>query len=123
MKGRLLLALAIGLGVAAIIALLEITTALGAHPHWRTQLFLSGAGLGTLLALIITQFGFVPRTIGLSILVIGAYVTADYGKARFAASFAEDAVAGQMWFYGWHALAIGFIAHVSSTAYERLTPA
>lgn len=123
MTGRLAISAAIGLGAAALFYLFEVTTLAGAHPQWTGQLFVSGAAIGTLLALVLTQFAFVPRTILLSLVVIGAYVTADYGKSRFAASFAEDAIAGQMWFYGWHVLAIAMIAHVISTAYERLSPA
>jgi hypothetical protein len=33
-------------------------------------------------------------------------LTVWIGKARFSASYAEDAVAGRMWFFGW----IGIVA-------------
>ncbi len=120
---RIVVAVGIGLVTALIFYLIELTTLAGAHPRWVNQLFYSGAGLGTVIAVIAIQFAFVPRTIALSFLVIAAYLTADYGKARFAASFAEDAVAGQMWYFGWHALCIAMIAHVMSSTYELLRPA
>ena len=120
MRSRLTLSIGTGFGVATMISLLEVTTALGAHPQWRAQLFLSGALAGTMLAVIVTQFDFVKRTLGLSFLAIAAWLSADYGKARFAASFAEDRIAGQMWFYGWHILCIALVAHVVSATYEHL---
>jgi len=117
---RLGVAVCFGLGTAALIYLVDLSTLVGAHPRWAGGLFASGALLGTLLALLSLQLSFVPRTIGLSLLVIGAYLTADYGRMVFAASYAEDRIAGKMWFYGWHILSIGLVAHVISVSYEKL---
>jgi hypothetical protein len=119
---RIVTAVGVGLTTALLVYLIELTTRAGAHPLWADQLFYSGAGLGTVLAVIAIQFAFVPRTIALSFLAVAAYLTADYGKARFAASFAEDTVAGQMWYLGWHALCIAGIAHVISSTYELSRP-
>ncbi|WP_108816496.1 hypothetical protein [Loktanella sp. Alg231-35] len=120
---RIVIAVGIGLIAALVLYVAGVTTLAGAHPRWADQLFYSGAGLGTVLALIAIQFAFVPRTIALSVTVIAAYLVADFGKTRFAASFAEDVVAGQMWFFGWHVLCITIIAHVMSSLYEQLRSA
>jgi len=37
---------------------------------------------------------------------------------RFAASYAENAFAGQMWFFGWHAVCIFAMATIVTTAYR-----
>ena len=43
-------------------------------------------------------------------------IVAVVGKARFAASYADDQFAGQMWFFGWIGAALGFagLIHVLS---------
>ncbi|MEO1639786.1 MAG: hypothetical protein AAFU41_11130 [Pseudomonadota bacterium] len=117
---RLGTAICFGVGASALIFLLDLARLTGAHPGWAGHLFLSGTFLGSLLAFLVVHLQFVPRTIGLSLLVIGAYLTADYGRMLFTAPFAEDRIAGQMWFYGWHVLCITLVAHIISVSYERL---
>ena len=99
----------------------DVTTLAGAHPQWALQLAVSGIVLGTGLAALILRVPFVLRTVALSVLAICAYVVARYGKGQFAASFAEDAFAGQLWFFGWHVLSIAMVAHLVCASYAQLS--
>ncbi len=44
------------------------------------------------------------------LLTLAALAAATWGKAEFAASFAEDALAGRFWFFGWIGTAAGATA-------------
>jgi hypothetical protein len=89
-----------------------LTQALGAHPFWASKVTLIGAPAGLVIAGIFYGFG-VPRRVGvvaMSIVTAAALAGAAKGKAAFAASYAEDQLAGQIWFYGWIIAAAGFSA-------------
>ena len=114
-------AIFLGVVAALVFYVADVSTLAGADPAWSGSLLASGAVLGTVLALATLHIEFVPRTIGLSLLCIGAYLTADYGRQVFTASLAKDEIAQQMWFYGWHVFCIAMIAHVISSTYQQLT--
>ena len=78
---------------------------LGAHPWWAVQVALIGAPIGAVLALLPWLNGR-RFLIGLGVLVVAGAVAA-YGKTQFAASFAEDAFAGRLWYFGWIGVALG----------------
>lgn len=100
--------------------------ALGAHPFWATQVLWIGAPIGILLALLATLRGKVGfALLGGIALSTAAYGTATYGRIAFAASYAEDAVAGQLWYVGWIALAAGTaltLASLPAHIYSRQIP-
>jgi hypothetical protein len=53
----------------------------------------------------------------LGLLVLGlAIAAATYGKAQFAASFAEDSFAGRLWYFGWIGIAAGDAIIVAALA-------
>lgn len=81
----------------------ELTLLLGAHPWWAATVLWIGTGLGLALAGLAVYLGvsYSTRLIAASLLTAAAYATASFGKNRFAASFAEDTFAGQMWYFGW----------------------
>lgn len=88
-------------------AFLGLSLALGAHPFWTTSIAVIGAPVGAVLGIVLrygSWSGALPALVG-GVLTAVAYGTAHLGKTRFAASFAEDAVAGQMWYFGWIATA------------------
>ena len=98
--------------VAAVIAIvvviamawLGLTIILGAHPiAWPIQIALIGAPIGAIIAFIAGMI--VPsktlRVIVFAVLLIAAFGSARYGQVEFAASFAEDQLAGQFWYFGW----------------------
>lgn len=96
------------IGAIAIVAA-GLSERLGAHPFWAVKTggigAAIGAGLAVVLALLRTK---VALRIGLGVAVLVAgYAAARLGAARFAASYAEDALAGRMWFFGWIGAAAG----------------
>lgn len=93
---------------AALCYGLSLFTALGAHPLWATQVLIVGALIAMTLHAVLR-----PRVTAkfavMIVVCLVAYGVATYGKTAFAASYAEDAFAGQLWFFGWHvAAATGF---------------
>ncbi|WP_171175956.1 hypothetical protein [Ruegeria sp. HKCCD8929] len=78
-----------------------------------------GLPIGVLLAAAAWALAVptVLRLIGFGLLTVVAFGIAHFGKTRFAASFAEDALAGQAWYFGWIAtcaLAVALIASLLS---------
>ncbi len=105
-----------------------LTQALGAHPWWADKVIWFGLGLGLLLSVILwgLRASRTIRMIGLTVLTIAAFATAYVGKSRFAASYAEDALAGQMWYFGWIAtctFALAILATVAWPTRQRHSPA
>lgn len=92
-------ALILGLGHGGL------TQALGAHPFWAGKVTLIGAPLGVLLFWAGQAMGARWITAACALLALVSYAVAFQGKARFAASYAEDRFAGQLWFFGWIATA------------------
>jgi len=77
--------------------------ALGAHPWWAARTGLVGAPIGLGLFALAGRIGIGPgRLLPLALGGLAlAVAAATLGKARFAASFAEDTLAGRFWFFGW----------------------
>jgi len=96
------------LGAALVMALAwsGVPLALGAHPFWAVKVGYFGVGAGLLAVALLAAIGLRARMLGvmglLSMIVAGAI--ASEGKARFAASYGDDLVAGRMWFFGWIAI-------------------
>lgn len=103
---------AIGLAAAAVAYFLALPLKLGAHPFWADQAIFWGAPIGIILGLIAARMSYLVSLIGMIAVTGGAYAVAHIGKSRFAASYAEDAFGGQMWFFGWHAVAIFAVAAI-----------
>ncbi len=118
---KLGLAILSALILAAVFYLAGGLTLAGAHPSWADQVLVSGVVIGTILAIATTRLPGQLRVIGFSVLAIGSYLVAYSGKARFVASFAEDAFAGQMWYFGWHALCVFMVAGTISATHRQLT--
>lgn len=79
---------------------------LGAHPWWATRVIWIGLPIGLVLAGLagVAYSGRFARVAAFALLTLAAIATTYIGKTRFAASYAEDAVAGQMWYFGWIAI-------------------
>lgn len=92
---------------------------LGAHPWWGLKVALIGAPIGLALGLILSRIGILQSTVICLILLSLAYGAAYYGKTQFAASYAEDAFAGQLWYFGWIATAAGLSALIPSVLIPR----
>ena len=92
---------------AALVVILAansgLTETLGAHPFWAISVAWIGVPIGLVLALTSKTLGvaWLLRVAFFLLCVVAAYALAALGKERFAASYAEDRLAGQMWYFGW----------------------
>ena len=109
---KLVIPAVVGLAAAAVAYFFALPLKFGAHPFWSDQVVYWGAPIGVVVGLAATRFSDRAAFIGLVVLALASYAIAVYGKARFAASYAEDAFGGQMWFFGWHAVVIFAIAAI-----------
>ncbi|MBB5514411.1 hypothetical protein FHS89_000409 [Rubricella aquisinus] len=104
---RNLIAVLVGVAVAVGFGFSGATATLGAHPFWAMDIGWIG-GIAGAVALIGAFLSGVPRRwlrlVAVLMLPL-AGVSAAWGKMRFAASYAEDAFAGQVWYFGWIAVA------------------
>lgn len=88
--------------MAVILAfIMKAPLMLGAHPFWATKVLLIGAPIGIALALLARPAPYRLRLVTLAALTCVAFGVTYYGKTAFAASYAEDHLAGQFWFFGW----------------------
>jgi len=99
---------AIALILPILLAWLGLSRALGAHPFWEVQTIAIGAPIGVALGFAMQWGGLnlKVRLITLVALLLGAMAVATYGKAEFVASYADDRLAGQLWFFGWIAVGV-----------------
>ena len=113
---------------AALVVILAansgLTESLGAHPFWAISVAWIGVPIGLVLALAAKtlQVAWLIRVLIFLICVSAAYTLAAVGKERFAASYAEDRFAGQIWYFGWIAstcAATALIAAIFSPTHAR----
>jgi len=120
------------IGAAAIAAVVVVgfalaggTRGLSAHPWWAAKVGYIGAGIGAVTWAALLVAGMRRRwllLVGLGVLVVAGIMT-GIGKTNFAASYAEDALAGRFWYFGWIALmasGFGVIASLASGILRRL---
>jgi len=96
----------------ALAAQTGVPQSLGAHPWWSMQVIVIGAPAGLLLAAVAAFSGLAagPRIALFALIAAGAFAAASWGKVEFAASYAENALAGRFWFLGWIGTAAGVAA-------------
>ena len=98
---QLLPAFIAALVMAALIAL-DIARPLGAHPWWSQKTLLIGAPIGLILAALAgLKLRPLPLTFTFAIATALAFAIAKYGQTQFAASYAENQLAGKLWYFGW----------------------
>ena len=97
-----------------------LTARLGAHPFWAQSVAWVGVPLGLLLFLLTTRWNRGRVTLVFAVLAGASLFAAHQGKTTFAASFAENALAGRIWYFGWIAAA-GFTAAALATLIHGLT--
>lgn len=93
--------------VVMVLTLSGIPNFFGAHPFWGMKI----AYFGVIAGIIVYSFAWVwqggwgaKAILFVALLFLSIGVT-TFGKIRFAASYAEDAMAGRMWYFGWIAIA------------------
>jgi len=83
---------------------LGVTSYLGAHPvAWPVRVATIGAPIGAVLALLARAVAPSKplRLITFVVLLLVAYGCAHFGKQTFVASYGENGLAGNFWFFGW----------------------
>jgi hypothetical protein len=116
--GRQIIALAGAFIVVFALAWMGLPERLGAHPFWAAKIgWIGGAiGAGLALVLILVRAPFVLRLILGIVAAAGGFAVAKIGAARFAASYAEDALAGRFWFFGWICVAAALVVLLQAVA-------
>ncbi|WP_299419003.1 hypothetical protein [uncultured Shimia sp.] len=95
---------------------LDIARPLGAHPWWSQKTLLIGAPIGLILATLTSlKLRPLPLTITFVITTALAIACAKYGQTQFAASYAEDQLAGKLWYFGWIATGATLAATLTAT--------
>ncbi|MGB7287251.1 MAG: hypothetical protein WBC71_10000 [Salaquimonas sp.] len=104
---------------ASILFLIEyfgFWTGILTHPFWSSMVNWFGMGIGFVVALILLLIsGGRSKTLGIFSLVLilfalGAYFTTVHFKEVFAASYAENVLAGKMWYFGFMAFVASLFA-------------
>lgn len=96
---------------------------LGAHPWWSQKTILIGTPIGLILATLAgLKLRPLPLTVTFAIATALSVAIATYGKTQFAASYAEDQFAGQLWYFGWIATGVALAATLTAAA-QCLRPA
>ena len=91
---------------------------LGGHPYWSQSATYIGAGVGVVvfiaLWLAMTKLGWRVKYIALAVLAILvlSFVISTLGKRDFVGSYAENRLAGRIWYYSF----IAFIAALLASA-------
>jgi len=114
-----------GVVVAAILiasGYFGVTEALGAHPWWAFKVAYIGVVAGAVLYLAskFWKAGNGVKTQVFSVLLLADVIIVWVGKMRFVGSYAEDAFAGKMWYFGWiGVVAFAFVLFVHLVAGRR----
>ncbi|AZQ68857.1 hypothetical protein EF888_18005 [Silicimonas algicola] len=90
-----------------------VSRAYGAHPFWSTSIAWIGAPTGVVFALLIRRRSWPVRLCIVSSLLALSAATAHQGRLAFAASFAENRLAGQAWYLGWIGVAVASSALIA----------
>lgn len=102
---------------------LGLPEALGAHPWWAAKSSLIGSFIGAAGVAgwwILLKEAKVLSRFALLGLLMSAFA-AIWGKQAFAASYAENGLAGRFWFFGWFGLYACLFALVSSLLLRRVS--
>ena len=102
-----LILLAVLAVVALVFGLTGLAAQLGAHPFWSDTVVWIGAALGLGLGVAAKRAPWGLGLGGFALVFLLAIWAATGGKARFVASYAEDAMAGRLWYFGWIAVFVG----------------
>ena len=100
---------------------LDLADYAGAHPSWSSGVIYIGVPAGIIMAALVKAAGIgrLARLVLYAVFLGLAIWATQAGKARFVESFAEDRLAGQMWYIGWIATAAfgtAFLARLFSRA-------
>lgn len=105
-----------------LVSVLGLPAALGAHPWWAAKSGVIGSLLGAAFVfgwwLMVKETRFLPW---IALVSLGSStLAAVLGKQVFVASFAENAVAGRFWFFGWFGLSASLFVLIVALLLSRL---
>lgn len=104
--------------VLAAIGVADLPATFGAHPWWSGKVVLIGAPVGFALAWLASQrIPTLALVVTFFFATTVAATTAVFGKRVFVASFGDNALAGQAWFFGWIATMAGVAALIASATF------
>ena len=89
---------------------LDIPKLLGAHPWWSIKVVLIGGPIGFVLATVLRRTSGKWPLIWFGLGLIVGFCAAYFGKQEFAASYGENQLAGQFWYFGWIATSAALAA-------------
>ncbi|MEP2531366.1 hypothetical protein [Shimia sp.] len=114
---RTLLPALIAVLIMAVLIVLDVAKPLGAHPWWSQQTLMIGTVIGAIVATLATRMSTpMKRLMAFALITVLAFGLAKYGQTQFAASYAEDALAGKMWYYGWIETGAALAAAITAAA-------
>ena len=118
---HIILATALTAIIALIASSTGVATQLGAHPWWAGQVVIVGAPIGIVLGLVLwaLRLNRVLRLCTGVIAVAAAFGVAKYGQIGFANSYAEDQLAGKLWYMGWIATSVSVSLLLMTVARSR----
>ena len=120
---RIISAVLLGAIIPVAAAFVGVNQALGAHPYWAMSTALIGVPFGLVWALIL--FRRIPRwflILSLASITALGIAAAWYGKTQFAASYAEDVLAGRFWYYGWFLIPAGVAGLITAVLLPQNNP-
>ena len=103
-------------GITVIAAHYGVPKSLGAHPFWAISIAWTGAPIGVVLAFAFRalKWRWTTRILIFMVLLTVADTAAHQGRLAFAASFAENTLAGHFWYVGWIATAASAAGLIAS---------
>lgn len=118
---HIILATALTAIIAVIAGSTGVATQLGAHPWWASQVIMVGAPIGIILGLVLwgLRLNRVLRLTFGAIALAAAFGVAKYGQIGFANSYAEDQLAGKLWYMGWIATSVAASVLLMTAARSR----
>lgn len=123
MKGAFLFPYVVASAVVILAAHYGVNRSLGAHPFWDTKVALIGAPIGLAMALVLLAFKWrwSTRLFTFLLLLTVAGVAAHQGRLQFVASYAENELAGQFWYFGWIASSASLAGLIATFLTPRKT--
>jgi ribose/xylose/arabinose/galactoside ABC-type transport system permease subunit len=91
----------------------DVWTSFLSHPFWSSKVNWIGMGIGAVISFALHAFvqgnkrRLIIITLAFAVVAFGLYLFTSVSKETFAASYAEDMLAGKFWYFG-------FMAYIAS---------